>query len=243
MKKIKMSALVLAAASIASTGAMAQSSKANAWEGAYAQVSVGYESFMPKIGNGTISNVVVPGATFSGSTTSTSGNANGGSAALGVGYNLGINADYVLGLGVSYYPGASSGGAASFTPTLTSPMNIGTQATVNGSYDVKNLYSVFLSPGYVIDKDKLAYFKVGYTGATIGVSGATMAYQTTNLSGYNLGLGYKQMISSSIYLLGEFNYASFGTKTTSVSTTTGAIVTAPLSGNGIDFLVGVGYRF
>ena len=39
-----MSALVLAAASIASTGAMAQSSKTNAWEGAYGQWSVGFAS-------------------------------------------------------------------------------------------------------------------------------------------------------------------------------------------------------
>ena len=42
MNQFKISVLALAMTSIATTSAMAQSSKTNAWEGAYGQIGVGY---------------------------------------------------------------------------------------------------------------------------------------------------------------------------------------------------------
>jgi outer membrane immunogenic protein len=237
MKTVKISALVLAMAGVFATSANAQSTKTNAWEGAYGQVSVGYAQFTPKIGNGTTTATVGP---YPIGVSATANNVNTGTANLSAGYNFGIGTDYVLGVGASYYPGASSSAPATFTFTLPSgtPVQSG-----SATYNVKNLYSIYLSPGYVIDKDRLAYLKVGYTGSTIGLNGPTLAYSTVSLSGYNLGLGYKQMISQSLYMLGEFNYASFSNKTATVTQTTGVQLTAPFGGSGFDFLVGVGYRF
>ena len=261
MKQIKISALVLAAASIASTGAMAQSSKTNAWEGADVAISVGYAQFMPKIGTGstsplTIPVLVAPPSTYvntnvgSAVASASASNVNTGTANISAGYNFGINSDYVLGIRAAYYPGASSSASGSFAITAPgggSPIPIpagtplGSPASVQ--YNVKNLYAITLTPGYVIDKDRLAYLKVGYTGTSIGLNGPTLAYSTVNLSGYTLGLGYKQMVSESIYLLGEFNYGGFSNKTATVTNTSGVAITAPFGGSGIDFLVGVGYRF
>ena len=238
MKTVKISALVLAMTGVFATSANAQSAKANAWEGAYGQVSVGYAQFTPKIGNGTTSVQLAPN-TYAGVNASAN-NVNTATANLTAGYNFGINSDYVLGIGASYYPGASSSAPATFTFTAPNGAAVGS-GTAN--YNVKNLYSVFLAPGYVIDKDRLAYLKVGYTGASIGLNGATLAYSTVNLTGYNLGVGYKQMVTQSLYVLGEFNYASFSNKTTTLTQTTGVQLTAPFGGSGMDFLVGVGYRF
>ena len=173
---------------------------------------------------------------------------------LAAGYNFGINETWVLGLAATYYPGASTSatGTLSVAPTtITSPYGaaVGSPAAVAGAstvatYNVKNLYSIVLTPGYAIDKDRLAYAKVGYTGATIGLSGPTLAYQTTNLTGYSLGLGYKQMITSSIYAFGEVNYAGYGNKTISATLTNGTKLNGmTVSGVGTDVLVGVGYRF
>jgi outer membrane immunogenic protein len=239
MKQLKMTALALALTSIAAGSALAQSSKTNAWEGAYGQVSVGYGQFTPNIGNGTTDKVIAPGPVYA-NVTASANNVNTGTANLAAGYNFGINSDYILGIGASYYPGASSSATGTFTFTTPS----GTPLQSGGAtYNVKNLYSVFLAPGYVIDKDRLAYLKVGYTGATIGLNGPTLAYSTINLTGYTLGLGYKQMITQSLYMLGEFNYASYGNKTTTLTQTSGTNLTAPFGGSGLDFLVGVGYRF
>lgn len=269
MKQIKISALVLAAASIASTGAMAQSSKTNAWEGAYGQVGVGFGIFTPKIGSGAGVSPTgntpagIPGlpanvpwtslgypATVSQSASASNvNNVNTGIANIAAGYNFGINESYILGVGATYYPGASSSatGQLSLAPTT---MNGGAGVipipggSTTATYNVKNLYSVVFTPGYVIDKDRLAYAKLGYTGTTIGLSGPTLAYTSVNLSGYTLGLGYKQMVSQSLYAFGEVNYGSYGNKSLSPTLTNGTALSGmTVSGNGLDFLVGIGYRF
>ncbi len=268
MKKIKMSALVLAAASIASTGAMAQSSKANAWEGAYGQVGVGFGIFTPKIGSGTgvsptgntpagtplppnvpWTSLGYPATVSQSASASNVNNVNTGIANIAAGYNFGINESYILGVGATYYPGASSSatGQLSLAPTT---MNGGAGvipipgASTTATYNVKNLYSIVFTPGYVIDKDRLAYAKLGYTGTTIGLSGPTLAYTSVNLSGYTLGLGYKQMVSESLYAFGEVNYGSYGNQSLSPTLTNGTALSGmTVSGNGLDFLVGIGYRF
>jgi hypothetical protein len=260
MKTVKISALVLAMAGVFATSANAQSAKANAWEGAYGQVAVGYGMFTPSVGTGTgtsplskeVQALGYP-STVSVSTSAASiNNVNTGTANIAGGYNFGINSNYVVGLGVAYYPGASSGATGVLATGSTSIPNskggpsIPVPANNNAgtlSYNVKNLYSITINPGYVIDKDRLAYAKIGYTGATIGLSSASIAYNTVNLTGYTLGLGYKQMVTNSVYLMGEVNYASYGNKTASTTGSDGTVYNQPLKGTGLDFLVGVGYRF
>ena len=258
MKTVKISALVLAMAGAFATSANAQTSNTNPWEGAYGQVSVGYGTFMPSVGTGTATTPLtgaakaVYGPSFSQSTSASStNNVNTGTAALGLGYNFGINKDYVVGIGVNYYPGASSGATGTLAtsgatlsrtgyPSTTVPANNNAGVL---SYNVKNLYSITINPGYVIDKDRLAYAKIGYTGATIGLSGGGIPYNTVNLTGLSLGLGYKQMVTSSLYMLGEINYATYGSKTATATADSGTAISQPVKGTGLDFLVGVGYRF
>jgi outer membrane immunogenic protein len=260
MKTVKISALALAMMGVFATSANAQSAKANAWEGAYGQVSVGYGMFTPSVGTGTAttplgatSQAAGYGSSFTQSTSAASANnVNTGTAALAAGYNFGVNSNYVVGVGVAYYPGASSGATGTLATgggTLTSSKGYPSRAIPADnnaaaiSYNIKNLYSITINPGYVIDKDRLAYAKVGYTGATIGLSGTGIPYNSVNLTGYTLGLGYKQMVTSSLYMLGEVNYASYGSKTATTTASDGTAINQPVKGTGLDFLVGVGYRF
>ena len=60
----------------------------------------------------------------------------------------------------------------------------------------------------MVGNDGVAYAKVGYTGMSANTGG-----DTTNYTGYSLGLGYKQIMSGGLYVFGEFNYASYGNKT------------------------------
>jgi outer membrane immunogenic protein len=259
MKIVKISALVLAMAGVYATSANAQSAKTNPWEGAYGQLGVGYGMFVPKIGSGAaVTPTGLPAATGYPSSISQSAsasnvnNVNTGLVNLAAGYNFGINDKWVLGLAATYYPGASSSATGQLSVAPTTLVNSRSSAynlpvpggSSTATYNVKNLYSIVLTPGYAIDKDRLAYAKLGYTGATIGLSGPTLAYQSTNLTGYSLGLGYKQMITSAIYAFGEVNYASYGTKNISATLTNGTQLQGmTVSGVGTDILVGVGYRF
>ena len=257
MKTVKISALVLAMAGVFATSAHAQSTKANAWEGFYGQYSVGFASFSPKISSpsiapqGDLAGYSAPRPYGLGQTVAlgaTADNLNSATNAIGAGYNFGINQDFVLGIGASYYIGATSAGTGTFTVTAPGvsvlPPNQGgpLNKTSPFNYQLKNLWSVTLNPGYVLDKNRLVYAKLGYTAVTMGINGPTAAYQTTNLSGFALGLGYKQMITESIYMLGEVNYGGFSNKTASIASSVGTM-TATVGGSGYDLLVGVGYRF
>ena len=255
MKTVKISALVLAMAGVFVTSANAQSAKKNAWEGFYGQASVGFASFSPQLSGTTLAPIAPYAPYYSSAPTgpisvSTSTNTlNTATNAIGAGYNFGINESYILGLGANYTLGASSAGSGSFT--LTAPGNPAAPVNTTGgpinatkpiSYQLKNIWSVAAYPGYVIDKDRLAYAKIGYTGMTIGINSASAPYQTTNLSGYVLGLGYKQMITQSLYLLGEVNYAGISTKAGTLTSSYGTF-SSNIGGSGYDLLVGVGYRF
>lgn len=231
MKTVKISALVLALAAAFATSAHAQSAKTNPWEGFYAEAAVGLAQFNPTISSASIQTA---GRTLP--VTTQQDNLSSGINKIGLGYTFGIDDKYTLGIAASYSLGASSAANGSFWVS-------GAPSTAKWfKYQIKDVWSVTLNPGYAIDKDKLAYAKVGMTGNTMGINGQTANYQTVNFTGYVLGLGYKQLVTKSIYVLGEVNYAGISSKTATIQTSSG-----PLSGNvggsGVDVLVGVGYKF
>lgn len=235
MKTVKISALVLAMAGVFATSAHAQSAKTNPWEGFYAEAAVGWGQFNPTINNANLAPLGYPAGTKVPVSTQQD-NLSSGINKLGLGYTFGINDKYTLGVAASYSLGASSAANGSFW----------TARTVNSptwfKYQIKDVWSVTVNPGYVIDNDKLAYAKVGMTGNTMGINGGTANYQTYNFTGYVLGLGYKQMVTQSVYVLGEVNYAGISSKTATIQTANGPI-TGNVGGSGVDVMVGLGYKF
>jgi len=209
--------------------------KTNAWEGAYGQIGfLGYESYMPQSSSGTttIGNVVLP-------TTSSANNANGYTGNISIGYNFALDDKYVLGLGASLYPGKSTSASTTVSNAV---------GTVNGSYNVSTVFSIFLSPGYAIDENRMIYGKVGYTGATFNTSASgnvagNFDQQSLYVNGVVFGLGYKQIITGSIYVFGEVNYAIDTARPASVVTNDGFVVNSTVKANGYDVILGVGYRF
>jgi opacity protein-like surface antigen len=96
-----------------------------------------------------------------------------------------------------------------------------------------------------VGTDGLAYFKVGYTGASVKSSQGS-ASATENLSGYSLGLGYKQFFSGNWYGFGEANYFSYGNSVDNQSAKAGTRTlswSTTLNANVYNLLVGVGYKF
>ena len=220
--------LVIALATLA-TSSFAQSK----FEGFYGQIAVGYESISPTLTNTPIavsgSSSTIPLATSISSTSGATGN-------VALGYTASVTKDFTLAIGAEYYPINSQSG--NYTSTLAGK-------TSSGTYQKQNVYNIYLAPGMNVGTDGLAYFKVGYTGASIKSTQGS-ASSTDNLTGYSLGLGYKQFFAGNWYGFGEANYfsygnavdnqrASAGTRTLSWSTT--------LNANVYNFLVGVGYKF
>ncbi len=232
MKNIKLAMLTSTLIGLSCSSAFAQS-KTNAWEGAYGQIGIGYEIYSPSSATGTATIPML--GTFP--NTSSGQNADGPTGKFSLGYNFGINSSYVLGLEASMYPGHSQ--SASTSSTTTTPFG---STTVNGTYRAANVWVVAFIPGFVIDKDRLAYLKLGYSGGTIESSSAIFSQQNISVGGFATGLGYKQMFSDSFYGFGEVNFAAFSPKSVTIATDAGTI-NSTTKGTGTDFIVGVGYRF
>ena len=225
---MKIKLLVAAAATVVASSAMAQS----AFEGAYGQLGIGFE-------NNTVSS---SSATASGFGAFSAPGASGGSfsSTVALGYNFAINNQFLLGIGADY-------------GFIDSGKFYGSNASAgNTGFTVSNRYNIFITPGYAIDKDKLAYIKAGYSSQNIKVTDQASGSDTNgqsvaqgNASGYVLGLGYKQMITGGFYGFGEANYYNYGgVQTGSKTLSTGTVISgySPNS-NAYQFLVGVGYKY
>ena len=235
---MKIKLLVAAAATVVASTAMAQS----AFQGFYAQAGVGYEN--NSFGSRTFNVTAKPGKPDTGTAgdlSAPSSSGGGFSGLIGLGYNYSVAPQWLIGIGADYSP----------TSTTTSTQFVVTcspQSDCDGTnnYKVNNRYSVYLTPGYEVDKDKLVYLKAGYSGENVTWqpqgTAASVASQSKTASGYVVGLGYKQLIDKNIYVFGEGNYYSYSSN--NVSSTSGSqTVTQAQTPSAYQFLVGLGYKF
>ena len=188
------------------------------FEGFYGQVGIGYENSTPSYSGGTLNNSTYSYGISGGTTNSFAGTAT-------IGYYFPITGNFLLGIGAEYSP--LSGTSSNATVTIPALKYSESQSIKKG-----DSYNLFISPAYAIDKEKLAYAKVGYSSANYEIGGDNDVY-----NGYSLGLGYRQIIQGSWYGFAEVNYFSYGNQNvaTNASGTASFKVT--------NALVGVGYKF
>ncbi len=223
MKKIQLAMLSASIIGMSATAVNAQSQ----FEGAYGQLGIGYEGVSPSTSTSVnVGGINVPTSVNVGNT-----NSFGGTATLG--YTFAVTKDFLLGIGGEYSP--ISGQKQNISVSLLG------QNVPAGTYQKKNSYNFFIAPGLAVGNEGLAYAKVGYTGASFDTAG-----DTTNYTGYSLGLGYKHIIQGGFYGFGEVNYASYGNKTYSQSSLVDGVpvnVSITSSANTMNVLLGVGYKF
>jgi hypothetical protein len=203
-------------------GLAAPSFAQSAFSGFYGQVGIGYEKSVPSYSGGTLYGIT-PGPLYSYGISGGTTDSFAGTVSLG--YYLPVIDSFLLGVGAEYSPlqGASSNATVSI-PAL--------KYTEYQSIRKNDSYNLFVSPAYAIDKEKLAYVKAGYSGATFEIGGYDILY-----SGYSLGLGYRQIIQGTWYGFAEVNYTSYGNQNiaSNGSGTASFKVT--------NALVGLGYQF
>ncbi|MCX7244881.1 MAG: outer membrane beta-barrel protein [Burkholderiales bacterium] len=214
LNKPRLKLLIVFGAMSLTTPALAQS----VFTGFYGQVGIGYENSTPSYSGGTLNNSTYSYGISGGTTNSFAGTAT-------IGYYFPVTGNFLLGIGAEYSP--LSGVKSNATVTLPALKYSETQSIKKG-----DSYNLFISPAYAIDKEKLAYAKVGYSNANYEIGGDNDTY-----NGYSLGLGYRQIIQGSWYGFAEVNYMSYGNQNvaTNASGTASFKVT--------NALVGVGYKF
>lgn len=255
---------------LTSFNAQAQS----AFAGFYGQISTGYES--NQLGSQSDAINVTPYAKSDTNTTGPSQTFGGAPLVLGAGYYWQANEKWLIGVGADY--SALKQTSSSIPVTATNSLGStsiasGDSLTHNGgSMQLSNRFNVFITPGFVIDKDKLVYVKAGYSQVTAqynratsltrtinGVSttsSGTGGNQSSNQGGYLLGLGYKQVIASGLYGFVEGNYMGYSAPSYSfasssptntnlgVSSVSKRVVSVNFASlNTFQALIGLGYAF
>ena len=199
----------------------------SAFEGGYVQLGIGYENSSSGFKSGT----VTAGSSIGQTLTSSGGGASSFSSGVGLGYYFGLTKSFLLGIGADYSPLPSS--------RTTSTLYVDGVQQDSNALSKTSSYSFFVSPALAIDKEKLAYAKLGYNSSSIkGTSGADSTSYTSNFNGYLFGLGYKQIINGGLYGFAEGNYMSYGNKTF-----TDEFGPYQVKANSMNLLVGVGYKF
>ena len=210
------------------------------FEGFYGQVGAGYEST-----GFSILNVVdtLPASSYPPNGVSIPrpnpviNNSTGFAGTMTLGYTYALTNQFLLGIGAEYSPFSQS------TQNMT-------DAGVMGTIAMTRSWNLFLAPGYAIDDDKAIYAKVGYSRAKITISdGGNQG--STLLSGYSLGLGYKQFFAGNWYGFIETNFTAYRNHEFSTSEpfsydhvayTTGTN-NKSLGAYSSNALLGIGYKF
>ena len=205
--------------------------------GAYGQISTGYE-------NNRVSSAQLTGTPYGGTpntTNSVSTNTGSTPLVLGLGYLFPVQNNFTLGLGIDYSTLTQETGSSAFYYP-------GGSDDYNYKFTISNRFSIFAAPGYAIDKDKLAYAKIGYSSQSVQYSQTNCCSSPSNktqVSGYVLGLGYKQLITGGLYGFVEANYYTYAKPSLSSTYTDegGGTVSSNPNVNAYNLLLGVGYRF
>ena len=229
---------------VAASSTMAQS----AFEGAYAQIATGYQNTY--IEGVRASNIDGDGAY---SMIAPAQNYDKAPLMVGFGYNFSITSQFLLGLGAEYQT------VSSISKTFTFIVPEGCTGQCGGAqYKTSNQYSILVALGYEIDKNRLAYFKAGYSGQSLqstykeghaGDPANDTSFGLSIVSGYVFGAGYKHIITGRWYGFTEGNYYSYGRASLNNSLNNGAgKVPTTVSGynppsSALNFLVGLGYQF
>ena len=185
-KILKLSAIALLASS---TSLMAQS---KSFEGVSLGLSV--SAIGAEIsGNGTT-------GTGSAQTNSTSGSIGKVAeiAAIDASYGYAIGTNGLISVGASYTPGKAKAGSG----TYTDGNSVGAQ---NGklSVELKDPYTIYIAPTYVISKDAALYAKIGYSHVDLNVSAtdaAALSKKPSDLDGITYAIGSKIMLNPNLYL-------------------------------------------
>jgi len=160
------------------------------------------------------------GVEVSGSGSTSTGNRSTGSlgkvaeiAAIDLSYGYAIGNNGIIQVGASYTPGKAKAGSGTYTDGTTNAgatnLNAGTG---NISLEVKDPYTIYIAPTYVVSKDSAIYAKIGYAKAEINTTatgGATLSQKPGDLEGISYGIGSKTMLTQNLYLGVEANITDY----------------------------------
>ena len=134
-------------------------------------------------------------------------------AAIDLSYGYAIGNNGIIQVGASYTPGKAKAGSGTYTDGVTNaPAGNLNAGTGNLSLEVKDPYTIYIAPTYVVSKDSAIYAKIGYAKAEINTTatgGASLSQKPGDLEGISYGIGSKTMLTQNLYLGVEANITDY----------------------------------
>ena len=226
-KILKLSAIALLASS---TSLMAQS---KSFEGVSLGLSV--SAIGAEIsGSGTTGN-------GSASTNSTSGSIGKVAeiAAIDASYGYAIGPNGLISIGASYTPGKAKAGSG----TYTDGNSVGAQSG-KLNVELKDPYTIYIAPTYVISKDAALYAKIGYSHVDLNVTAtdaAALSKKPSDLDGITYAIGSKIMLNPNLYLGVEASITDYDSISATKSVDAASNISADVKV--VQGTVAIGYKF
>ena len=233
-KILKLSAIALLASS---TSLMAQSKNF-----AGASIGVSISAIGAEVSGTSTSNANQTG-------TGTLANTNSGSigkvaeiASLDLSYGIEMGTNSVMVIGASYTPGKAKAGTGTYTDNNDSVGGLATSTTGSVNLQIKDPYTIYVAPTYVVSKDSALYAKIGYSKADIDLTAtgsAALTSKPNDLEGWTYAIGSKTLLTNNVYVGIEASITDYDGITATRST--GANITAdPKVAQGT---ITLGYKF
>jgi opacity protein-like surface antigen len=166
------------------------------------------------------------GAEISGSSTSSSGgdlgsNSTSGSigkvaeiAAIDASYGFGMGANSVFVVGATYTPGKAKAGSGNYTERNNFNGNTGGNDTGTLNVEIKDPYTIYVAPTYVVGNNAALYAKLGYSKTDVSVNatgGAALTQKPSDLEGWTYGIGSKTLLTNNVYVGVEASITDYDT--------------------------------
>jgi len=171
-------------------------------------------------------------------------------AAIDLSYGFAIGNNGLIAVGASYTPGKAKAGSGTYTDGVTNTGANLNAGTGNLSLEVKDPYTIYIAPTYVVSKDSAIYAKIGYAKAEINTSatgGASLSQKPGDLEGISYGIGSKTMLTQNLYLGVEANITDYDAIKATTLTNAGnggtASKTVTADVQTVQGMVTLGYKF
>ena len=175
----------------------------------------------------------IAGAEVEASGNAGTGNGSGSGSAGKVtpvgGFDIGYNFNPNIAIGATYIPVDAKIGTGSVDG-----------GTVSGK--LKDHYTIYIEPAYVVNKDSSLYARIQYAHADLTLTGAT---GSNKLEGYGVGVGLKTFLNANTFVRAEANYTEYDSISGRNVTTSGGAATTTVSGTPYlaQGIISIGYQF
>ena len=202
------------------------------------------------------------GAEINGSGTSSTGGTNGantGSASVGkvaeiaaidASYGFAMGNNSVISIGATYTPGKAKAGTGTYTDN-GSALTTNVDSTGSMNVQVKDPYTIYIAPTYVVGPNSALYAKLGYSKTDLDVTAtgsAALTAKPSDMEGWTYAIGSKTMLTSNLYLGVEASITDYDSVSATQSTSANGLVAGTTKNITADVKVAqgtitLGYKF